>query len=458
MTDIIAQIREILQEEKGILEREAKVCQVFKACFCQVMAQALESLDLPAIQPSLSLGYRIEKRSKRQLTFPFGTVTFYRRRLIKKGEAALYPLDTLLNLAPRQQFSCGAESLLAEASTQGVYRKTAEMLRIVSPLSVSHQKLREIAVKVGQGIDRAQSADLSQESAKDQMRKVKVLYVEGDAFCVRAQGGGLLYLHRLQVCEGRRAVSSKRNALIGFHEFIDTDCQKVYAQMQEYLCRTYDLRQVTLVTNSDNGWGYLASNFRELISERDLRHEHFIDRYHVHKKLKERLNFVPESLQKQFREVLCQYDKEALVSLYDTVESFCDSAEQLEELRLLKDYLHKNWLYLRPFEQRRALQGAQRVLGTCESNHRVYTFRMKKQGKYWSETGALAMAKLISARRNGEFWKYGAGAQHETAVVPAVPGQVVRGLRALWGEETDYEDLRQAHIPDLRLRAAFAHF
>jgi hypothetical protein len=44
-----------------------------------------------------------------------------------------------------------------------------------------------------------------------------------------------------------------------------------------------------------------------------------------------------------------------------------------------------------------------RLIGSIESAHRAFTYRMKKQGKSWTIKGAKAMIGLIEARVNGEL-------------------------------------------------------
>ena len=52
---------------------------------------------------------------------------------------------------------------------------------------------------------------------------------------------------------------------------------------------------------------------------------------------------------------------------------------------------------------RKGLEEYQKGLGTCESNHRTYTYRMKKQGRRWSKDGGLAMVEVISGLKNGDL-------------------------------------------------------
>ena len=52
---------------------------------------------------------------------------------------------------------------------------------------------------------------------------------------------------------------------------------------------------------------------------------------------------------------------------------------------------------------REGLKDCRKGLGTCESNHRMYTYRMKKQGRRWSYRGGLAMIKVISGLKNDDL-------------------------------------------------------
>lgn len=53
---------------------------------------------------------------------------------------------------------------------------------------------------------------------------------------------------------------------------------------------TYNLKDTVVISNSDGGSGYEKEQFEYIIG-RCERHEHFRDRYHVNRKIKERLQF-----------------------------------------------------------------------------------------------------------------------------------------------------------------------
>lgn len=173
--------------------------------------------------------------------------------------------------------------------------------------------------------------------------------------------------------------------------------------MTAYLEHTYDLRETIVVSTSDGGSGYEKAVFDEL-SLGCLRHEHFRDPYHVNRKVKERLNFCPELHDAIFK-ALYRHDWDKLIPCFDTAESLIDAPnekEKLEQLELLKKYLWHKWPYLASLEAR-GLSNYSGKIGTCEVHHRRYTYRMKRQGRYWSKIGAEEMVRVIDSLRNNEL-------------------------------------------------------
>ncbi|MCF1620903.1 ISLre2 family transposase, partial [Tetragenococcus koreensis] len=65
---------------------------------------------------------------------------------------------------------------------------------------------------------------------------------------------------------------------------------------------------------------------------------------HVHRKIKERLSFVPQ-LQNRMIQAIQHYHWPEVQLVLDTSESLIEEkeAESLEQLRLLHHYLQRNW-------------------------------------------------------------------------------------------------------------------
>ena len=98
-----------------------------------------------------------------------------------------------------------------------------------------------------------------------------------------------------------------------------------------------------------------------------------------------------------------KYDLEGVRCCLDMLEGETSNAEEEENVRKLRAYLERNWECLTPLAMREGLEDCQKGLGTCESNHRTYTYRMKKQGRRWSKDGGLAMIKVLSGLKNGDL-------------------------------------------------------
>ena len=85
------------------------------------------------------------------------------------------------------------------------------------------------------------------------------------------------------------------------------------------------------------------------------------------------------------------------------LEGETSNAEEEENVRKLGAYLERNWDYLVPLSLREGMEECLKGLGTCESNHRAYTYWMKKPGRRWSCRGGQAMIKVISGLKNGDL-------------------------------------------------------
>ena len=137
-------------------------------------------------------------------------------------------------------------------------------------------------------------------------------------------------------------------------------------------------------------------------------HEHFLDVFHLNKKIKDRLSFMPAMQGKLISAVEFKYDRHLTDVILDTIESNLidelNTPENHENLKLLRSYLHRRWADIKPFKMRHL--SVIKAIGCCESNHRKYTYRVKGQGKYWSEDGAEGILRVLTCIKNNEleYW------------------------------------------------------
>nr|WP_269141521.1 UPF0236 family protein [Lacticaseibacillus paracasei] len=137
------------------------------------------------------------------------------------------------------------------------------------------------------------------------------------------------------------------------------------------------------------------------------RHVHILDRYRMARKLKARLPDQPDVV-KLLKGVLYRGDRNKMEAILDTAESRVpiDDANAYQEafsaITKLRRYLERNWDCIAPLSDP-SLQGQLSGLGSCESNHRKFTYRLKHQGKSWSKAGLSSMLRIIAAEQNGDY-------------------------------------------------------
>ena len=85
--------------------------------------------------------------------------------------------------------------------------------------------------------------------------------------------------------------------------------------------------------------------------------------------------------------------------VFDRTGRSCARTEaDLEEIDKLQSYLERNAPYIPSLSQRGI--HTEIHLGTAETNHRFYSYRMKRQGRSWSSEGMEYMVWVLTARKN----------------------------------------------------------
>ncbi|MGM0124137.1 hypothetical protein IGI37_002806 [Enterococcus sp. AZ194] len=405
METIVNEIAEILKSESHFIAKEKALVIYLANLIREIITMAFEQIDDDLIGEYKKQGYQIEKKNDRKLLTVFGEIQFRRRRYIKEGESSVYALDVFLGLKSHDRYSHLLKRNVAELASKMTYRNSEKAIELLTSFTMSHRKINRLVLQVGEEIKSQQTAEERYDERKDKKRRPSAIYIEGDGIQIKGQKKNQLEIYRFQVCEGSRPVGKNRRQLKNYHEFVSLSRKQALKETQEYLANTYRLEKTIVISNSDGGSGFEKNVFEELAGN-CRRHEFFLDAYHVNRKIKERLsNF--KDLQPYLMEAIWQaYSWDKVVVALDTAASLLvdeqDTEKNRESLRLLENYLTRNWKWLQPFEQRN-LAGIQKCIGTCESNHRVYSYRMKRQGRYWTKSGAEAMVRVISSIKNKEI-------------------------------------------------------
>lgn len=404
MDNIISEIVKIINNNQSLIGIEMDVETYFTEVLSQLFSKALERIDLELILEYKEKGYEIDRIEKRTVQFSFGPVELKRRRMRKKGEKSIVPLDLAIGLEKHKRYSPLVEMKAVSLASDSVYRKASDAIELLTPLSISHGAIHSMTQRLGETIQNwTDEAPLHDETSVKDKKKVPVLFIEGDGLLLKGSKEKRPELHRVQIHEGV-IMNQKRPELKNPLLFESTESsRKAFERAGKWIEKEYDLRDTIVISNSDGGSGYERGKFDDIIGQ-TKRHEHFRDAYHVNRKIKERLGFDKKMANLMIRAVR-SYDQSQIEAILHTTLSRIDEDEKeadfIENVYKLEKYIQRNWESIEPLKMRDL--PVQKGLGVCESNHRPFSYRMKHQGRGFTKKGAGNLAAVISARRNGSF-------------------------------------------------------
>jgi len=406
MNQIITDITRILKDSNTLIDIELELESYFSTVMGEMVASALERVDLEVVQDYKENGWEIAGTEPRTISFSFGPVTYKRRRMRKKGEKSVLALDRTLGLKKHKRYTPLVGMKAAHLASDSVYRKAADAINLLTPISISHSKVHTLTQKVGETLQKwTDEAPATEQKPLKDKKRVPVLFIEGDGVLLKGPEEKRPELHRVQFHEGVLR-EGKRPKLKQSKMFESThSSQEAFDRAGRWLEAEYDLRHTIVVTNSDGGSGYGKQAFEHIIG-RCARHEHVRDPYHVHRKIKKRMRFDKKMESLMIRAVRT-YDWDSVEIVWDTALSRASLEENGKEIReelvLLKNYLARNWESIRPLKMRNV--PVDNGIGICESNHRPFSYRMKHQGRGFKAEGAGNLASVISARKNRTLLK-----------------------------------------------------
>ena len=400
MNAIITKLVKIIKDSEDNISREEKIKKYLEELCCQLVSEALEEIDKELAVEYGKSGWKVEHRDERVVQTSYGFVRVKRRLMKKEGEKPIYPLDKELGIRAYQRYSAYFEYIVAQLGAKSVYRVTADAINALTPITISHAQVGRIVKKVGNRYGEWEETKENKNEACNSPKCVETLYIEGDALVIKGQNKKKMELHRFQVAEGV-VQTGKRRILEGVHYVAGFNYDEVKEEMANYLSNHYDLTNTVVITNSDGGIGYGKEVFDEIIG-RAKRHEHFRDRYHVNRKTKERIGWAGKRIEGELKKAIRSFSWNNVMTVLNKVKSMAIDNLQIEQVERLRDYLARNWEYLADMK-RRGLSDYEKIIGTCESNHRIYSYRMKKQGRRWGESGGRCMVKVITGIKNNDL-------------------------------------------------------
>ena len=393
----IGAVISIIKESKDSIEAERKIEHWLMRVTCQLIVAALERIDAELYQIYKAQGWRVARRDSRTIYCRYGELT-YTRRLLQKDGKSFYPLDRKMGFEPRKHYSLGMIEQIVEAVAITTARSASELLQNLAGITISHQSVIALKNYAGEKAKAYEKA-LVEENKAESPAQPEIIAIEGDGVILKnKKKGSASEVHRIQVYEGVRK-NGNRTELVGLRCFASTSRKELFAMVRSYLLGHYDLSKTTVLSNGDGGSGYQFQDFERIV-EGCLDHQHFRDCYHVHEKIRTRLSFCNKKLVDRIIRELHRTDNimKQIPVWMDTARSCARTEEDLEEVDKLQSYLERNAPYIPSLSQRGI--HTEIHLGTAETNHRFYSYRMKRQGRSWSSEGMECMVWVLTARKN----------------------------------------------------------
>ena len=342
LVDILTEIEQNLVKSGSLFEAEQIILKGVLELGQAIMQNFLESLDR-SLKSQTPANYQVINKQPQTLNFIFGPVTFQRRYYQAGTKKREFYLDQQLKIKPRRRLSPHYLMMMAKIAQTTTMRNTADILNLVFDSGITADSVMHAVHELGNQI---------------------------------------------------------ANQIINRHDFLSVGHQgRLEARLSDYLARHYKLAGQTVFLASDAGPGYEPAKLLSLVPQ-GAHGEYFLDRYHCLQKIEHTLGRHNELAMRAIKAVR-HHDQAELTIILDTYESQNLTEKQADDLMRLRKYLQRNWRYILS-PQMRGFKDIH-LIGSVESSHRAFTYRMKKQGKSWTEQGAKAMISLIEARMNGEL-------------------------------------------------------
>nr|WP_029507923.1 ISLre2 family transposase [Limosilactobacillus reuteri] len=342
LMDILTEIEQNLVKSGSLFEAEQIILKGVLELGQAIMQNFLESLDR-SLKSQTPANYQVINKQPQTLNFIFGPVTFQRRYYQAGTKKREFYLDQQLKIKPRRRLSPHYLMMMAKIAQTTTMRNTADILNLVFDSGITADSVMHAVHELGNQI---------------------------------------------------------ANQIINRHDFLSVGHQgRLEARLSDYLARHYKLAGQTVFLASDAGPGYEPAKLLSLVPQ-GAHGEYFLDRYHCLQKIEHTLGRHNELAMRAIKAVR-HHDQAELTIILDTYESQNLTEKQADDLMRLRKYLQRNWRYILS-PQMRGFKDIH-LIGSVESSHRAFTYRMKKQGKSWTEQGAKAMISLIEARMNGEL-------------------------------------------------------
>lgn len=406
MEKIISNIYEIIKSADNLIDLEEDLKVYMYHLFTEIMGDVFTQIDRGMKEKKREEGWTVVRSDNKTVNFTFGGITFNHTSMRDKRGVCRYPLDEWLGIEKYQCYSPLVEVKVAEMVTEMDYRETARVLREWTAVDMSHGTVGNIVKRVGDAQAKADQEMVEELDISDHLpegKKIDYVFAEADGVFVKsAQKGKGMEISQAIIYEGwdlnGKRVSLKEPTVI----MTSKPTATFWNEVQAIASHKYSLEQTQVVTNSDGGKGYTAEKFETAFSQSTKKVLNQLDSFHIIQALTRVFGAPSSDYKVKVRKAIEAHDFDNFNLWMDTYESTLSEEKKIDQANGFRKYIINNWDRIYDWRDKveKAPDGA-RTLGAMESNQRRISFRMKRRGMRWSESGGLGMVKIIQGRANG---------------------------------------------------------
>ena len=352
------------------------------------------------------LDWYIVRKDEKELTTSLGTVKFKKTLFQNKQSGKdCYLLDRIMGIEPHERLTEDAEAKMLEEAVETSYRKAGEETSLMDEVS------KETVM------NKIHSLQFPEAPKPKQKKVVDYLYVDADedhvALQYKEKKGDLgvgennrkdncVMVKLVYVYEGiePEAPKSKRHRLVNPHYFSgvydDTDNQKLWDELYEYLDSQYDLGKVKKIYLNADGGSWIQAGKRRIAGITSV-----LDEFHLRKYLLKMTAHMLDSAdeaRKELKDAIRYGTKEDFKKAVGKIEGCAENEAVKGRVAEGERYILSNWTAARI-----RLERLEPVVGCSAEGHvsHVLSSRMSSRPMGWSRTGADQMGHLRAYSWNG---------------------------------------------------------
>jgi hypothetical protein len=385
-----------------ICNLEKMVLNKVFACASEIYTHLLECMD-DLIERFKPKSFQVAHRRQVWYRTMLGTIRVTRRQYQDEKGNYRYLLDELLGMGKYEHTSFGVKEAALELADNMTFRQSADILRMISPIDISHQTIHRLLKRTADGIQAEADSALTWflqtgELPLSEGKKVKRLIMEADGVMLPLQREkarraevklGIAY-------EGWEKVGKDRYRTLNKTIHADiTDPDTFWAGMALKLQGKYDLGEDRQIVMGGDGAEWIKDG-ADLFQAR-----YQLCRYHFNRELCVALGHDRQKLSELTG--FCQREEfdNALALLKEAAEN--SGPKKGQQLNKAINYMISNLDGLGDYRnQAEKRNGELRRTGAIEGNiDKLIVRRMKNRGMSWTYQGIRRMLWLRINKKEG---------------------------------------------------------